>query len=294
MMKTALSIIQSLRYRLNLSAPSTLVSITDTDELQMLHLLYAVCEELRQARCWTQLKRSYNFNTVSTTASYQLPQDFYAPLLQTQVNDDEDERLIGPVGDAYFNDLLYLGSASSRNYTYRVFGRDENTASGGGQMVLSPTPSAVDTVRFDYITRSFLLPRNWAASTSYTASSYVNASGNIYLKASAGTETSGATVPSHTTGTVTDGTITWTYVSTAYETIIADTDLVVFDDDLVKLGLRAKWLEEHGGEYAQAKAEFESKIDQAVARYRGSYIGNSCAKDASPRYTVQYKSWSFP
>ena len=292
MMKTALSIVQSVRKRLNLPAITALVGATDPDELQMIELLYAVCEELRQARCWTQLKRSYSFVTVATQATYQLPADFYSPLLNTHWNGSEDEGLIGPVMDGDYMYLLESGTSSTQNYTYRIFGRDENAASNSGQFYVNPTPSAVQTLKFEYLSRSFLLPRNWAASTSFTAASYCNASGNIYIKASAGTETSGATVPSHTTGTVTDGTITWTYVGTAYEAIIADTDLVVFDDDLVKLGLRAKWLEESGGEYADAKAEFEAKIDRAVSRYRGSYVGAFGGGRAAPRYRTQPRSWS--
>lgn len=291
MMKTALSIIQSIRYRMNLPVPSTLVSVTDPDELQMIHILYAVCEELRAARCWTQLKRSYSFNTVASQATYQLPQDFYAPLLKTHWNSTEDSQLIGPASDSDYMSLLESGSSSTTNYTYRLFGRDENTASNSGQFYVNPTPSGIQTLKFEYITRSFFLPVNWAASTSYGASIYVNASGNIYQKG-AGTATSGTTVPSHTTGTGSDGTITWTYIAAPYETIVADTDLVVFDDDLVKLGFRAKWIEEHGGEFVPAKEEFDGKIDAAVSRYRGNYRGNMCGGASSPRYVTQYKSWS--
>lgn len=291
MMKTALSIIQSVRYRMNLTAPTTLISVTDPDELQMIYLLYAVCEELRQARCWTQIKRAYSFNTVNAQATYQLPRDFYAPLMRSQWNASEDGRLVGPLDDDSYMALLESGSNSPTNYAYRLFGYDENPASNSGQFYVNPTPSSAQTLKFEYVTRSFLLPVNWTASTSYGANAYVNASGNIYQKGS-GTATSGTTVPSHTSGTGSDGTITWTYISAPYETIVADTDLVVFDDDLVKLGLRAKWMEEKGGDYAQAKAEFEAKVDQAVARYRGSYIGNMCGRESRPNYSIPNRSWS--
>lgn len=293
MMKTALSIVQSVRKRLNLPAITALVGATDPDELQMIELLYAVCEELRQARCWTQLKRSYSFATVATQASYQLPADFYSPLLNTHWNATEDERLIGPVTDDDFMYLTESGSSSTQNYTFRIFGRDENTASGGGQFYVNPTPSAVQTLKFEYLTRSFLLPKNWAASTAFGAGAYCNASGNIYQTAAGGT--SGATVPSHTTGSVADGAggVTWTYISAAYETLVADTDLVIFDSDLVALGLRAKWLEESGGEYQQALAEYEDKIDRAVSRYRGPIVGSQCGGSAKRRYSVTpLRSWS--
>jgi hypothetical protein len=290
MMKTALSIIQAARRRMSLSAPTTLVSVTDPDELQMIQLFYAVCEELRQARCWPQLKRYHSFATVDTVASYALPQDFYAPLLKTHHNESEDNRLLGPASDALYRNMTVLGD-SSINYTYRIWGRDENTASSGGQMELLPTPSSVKTISFEYISRSFLLPKNWAAATAYTVGTYVNANGNIYLCDTDGTSHA-ATAPSGRTQNIDDGTTRWDYVAAAYETILADTDLCVFDDDLVKLGLRAKWIEEKGGDYTAAKDEFQTRLDQAVARYRGSYVGSMGQRRGGPLYTVPNRTWS--
>jgi hypothetical protein len=257
----------------------------------MLHLLYAVCEELRQVRCWTQLKRKHTFATVGTVSQYALPADFYAPLPRTHWNTDETIRLNGPEADDEFSGRLYGAEPSSANFTYRIFGRDENTNGTLGQVELSPTPSSAIDCAFEYVSRSFLLPKNWTTSTAFAASAYCNASGHIYQTAAGGT--TGATIPSHTTGSVSDGAVTWTYVSAAYETIIADTDLVVFDDDLVKLGLRAKWMEEKGGDYAAAADEFAAKIDKAVSRYRGAYIGSMCRpRWTGPRYHLPYRGWS--
>ena len=50
MMKTALSIVQSVMYRENLSAPSSLVSQTDPATLQLIHLLNETVEDIRSAR----------------------------------------------------------------------------------------------------------------------------------------------------------------------------------------------------------------------------------------------------
>ncbi len=57
----------------------------------------------------------------------------------------------------------------------------------------------------------------WTASTAYSASSsnpiYVESSGNLYRATTGGT--SGTTAPSHTSGSISDGGITWTYISAA-------------------------------------------------------------------------------
>lgn len=55
---------------------------------------------------------------------------------------------------------------------------------------------------------------NWATSTAYSANSFVISSNNIYKTVSGGT--SGATAPTCTSGTCSDGSVTWTYLSTAY------------------------------------------------------------------------------
>lgn len=292
MMKTALSIVQSVRKRLNLPAITALVGATDPDELQMIELLYAVCEEIRQAKCWTQLKRKYSFTTSASRTQYPLPADFYSPLAETHWNTSEDLRLVGPESDNAFGEKLYGAEPSSLNFTYRVFGGDEDTGTTGGQIEVSPTPGSAIACSFEYLTRSFLIPKFWVAGTAYALNSYCYANGNIYKCTDA--ITAADTQPTGQAAIeVVDDDGKWLYQGGAYETVIADTDLVVFDDDLVKLGLRAKWLEESGGEYAEAKAEFEGKIDKAIARYRGPYIGSLCGRTASRRYSVSpLRTWS--
>jgi hypothetical protein len=244
MMKTALSIVQSVCRRINHPVPTALAATTDPDELQVRELLYAVCEELRQARCWVQLKRKHSFNTANARALYPLPQDFYSPLLETHFNAAEKLRLIGPSSDERFADKIYGTDSSSRNFSYRIFGGDENPATTGGQIELSPTPTGVVNLKFEYLTRTFILPN------------------------------------------------TFVFPTAPQEAVAADTDLVVFDDDLVKLGLRAKILEDRGGDYEGPAAEFQSRIDKAVARYKGSYVGVFGGYEGGPRYRVQPRTWS--
>ncbi len=298
MMKSVLSIVQNFRYRTNLSAPTTLIGSTDPDVLQLVHLLNAVCEELRQAKVWAVQKKRHSFSTVSGQANYVLPQDFYSQILRTQWNQTENNPLIGPSSDAMFNCLLYGNSPSSINYTYRIFGSDTNPNSSTAgndslsQFEVSPTPSSVQTLSFDYISRDLYKPKNWEPSTAYNGSGtpvLVNSAGYNYQTVSNGT--SGTVAPSGTAN-FTDNNVTWTLVSTPFETITADTDLCIFDYDLVQLGLRAKWFEDHSGDYEQAKAEFEGKISKAVARYKGSFVGSMTRSNNSIRYSVPYRNWS--
>jgi hypothetical protein len=291
MMLTALSIIQSVRRRLLLPVPTALVGVTDPDELQMLEIVYAVCEELRQARCWIQQKRLHSFTTVANQGSYQLPKDFYGALLGTQWNTDETNALVGPVSDSEFAYRVFGDDDSTYNFTYRLFGPDENPNSANGQFELNPTPTSAIDLSFYYLSRNLFMPKHWLPSTVYTSGTYVNANGNIYLCDTNGTSHA-STAPTGQTQNISDGTTRWDYVSDPYETIIADTDLCLFDPDLVKLGLRAKWNEEHGGEYEMAKFEYETKISQAVSRMKGSSVGSLIRVSNNPRYRIPSRSWS--
>lgn len=288
---TILADIQSFCYRIGLTPPSSLFGSTDPGTLQLIHIFYSVCESLRQARCWPQQKRTHTFETESGRTKYPLPQDFYACTESTQWNEDQDRQLNGPVSDADFTYRLYGISSSGSDFTWRIFGPDINPNTSGGQFQIEPTPgSTAETITFEYLTKNLFLPKNWLPSTAYTSGVYVNANGNIYLCDTNGTSSS--TPPSATTSNIVDGTTRWDYVSTAYETILADTDINLFDSDLVKLGIRAKFLEEKGEDFNPAADEYASKVSQAQARWHGSFVGSMIRKNRGPSYSVPYRNWS--
>lgn len=276
MATTVLNLLKSCCYRWNIPFPAsgTIYNNTDAGARQLLHILYAVCEELRQASCWQQQKRIYTFNTVSGQNSYQLPQDFYKMSPFTQYNTSETRQLVGPLTDSRFSARLNGAVGSSVNFEYRLFGFDANPYSAGGQFKIFPTPTSIKTLSLEYLTSSLLLPPNWAPSTAYTiTTSWVNANGKIYQCSQSGTSDA-ATAPSATTQGFTDGTAKWNYIATGYETITSDSDLMLFDEALIKLGIRAKWRDEKGEESDRAEAEFKSKIEAAKAKLKPAMRGN--------------------
>lgn len=64
----------------------------------------------------------------------------------------------------------------------------------------------------------------WTAGLVVTASSYIYYGLNIYQAAGAGT--TGATPPTHTSGSVSDGGVTWTYINTAVSQVTPRTNVV--------------------------------------------------------------------
>lgn len=295
MMASALSIVKAVAKRLNAPAvPTALYGSTDPATMQWVELLYAVLEELRQAKCWTVQKRKYTFNTEASRSKYPLPLDYYSPIVGTHFNDSADQELIGSIGDAQAAYYLEGGNTPGYDYYYRIFGWDgENVLTEGGQLQLFPTPASAQEISFEYLSRNTLLPKQWAALTAYTIVDYVHINGNIYKCTSNGTS-SAADPPSGTaTSGIVDGTAQWGYRTTPIEQIAADTDLVIFDYDLVQLGLRAYWLQEKKGELAAtALAEFRSRIEKAKARFEGNKIGSFAQGRTMPRYNIPYRGWS--
>lgn len=70
----------------------------------------------------------------------------------------------------------------------------------------------------------------WGATTPYVVGDWVTANGSIYRATVAGT--SGSTAPSHTTGTATDGSVTWLYVQGAMTGSAATPTQVFSDSDV--------------------------------------------------------------
>lgn len=275
--KTSLQIIQSFCYRSNIAAPGTILSSTDPSILQLIHLFYEVHEELRAARCWPQQKKTYSFTVSSAATKYPLPTDFYSALLRTQWDVDQHRNLIGPMSDEDFTYRLKGVGGATVSPAWRIFGPDINPNTSGGQFTMDPAaPTGGKNLYFEYITASTLLPPNWTPSeTGITASpaKYRNSNGNIYKCSAITTGTCGTTPPSGTT-TFSDSGVTWTYQSATYDTVIADEDLSLFDDDLVTLGLRYKWNVAKGYDFENDQLVYQNRIDDAVNRYRGSYRGS--------------------
>lgn len=289
-MKTVLEIAQTYCYRSNLPAPSSLFGSTDPAALQLLHLIYEVCEELREKGGWAQTKKVHTFDLETSKTFYQLPKDFYAPVIDTQWQTDQQRRMKGPVSDAVFTRLKYR-SIEPSDLTYRIWGPDMNPNSAGGQFEVRPTPKASgDSQAFEYYTRNLFLPKHWAASTAYTSGVYVNNNGYNYLCDTNGT--SGSTGPSGTDANITDGSTRWDYYGEAYETIKADTDLCMYDDNLVILGLKYKWKDAKGEDFTQAQANFYNGIEIAKGRLNAPVVGSMTGdEDVAIRYSVPDSDW---
>lgn len=273
---------------------SSLTSTSVTQEIQLRTMLYDVSRELRRELRSTTQKRTHSFDLATGISGYQLPKDYFAPIIDTQYDTDQDWQLDGPQSDANFQSKVYRQSGATVS-AYRIFGPDSNPNSAGGQFKVYPTPtSSGTTLAFDYITSSLFFPPNWTPSeTGITTAKYRNANGNIYKCSAITTGTTSTTAPSHVTGTAVDGGVTWLYYSDAYETIQTESDLSLFDDELMILGVRVFYMESKRKSPGRWAAEYDAAKKAAKSRFNGSFTGSFGSECGGPRYSVPDGGWSF-
>jgi hypothetical protein len=196
-MATILELVQAACYEGNIAAPSTLVgSSLDLSTLQLVHLTYATVRELRAARVWPQLKRRHIFDLEGGRSDYPLPEDFYAAIPDTEY-DRNSTYALNSATDAAWNAVAYSGLTGSLGYDFRIFGPDINPTTGRGQFQIMPTPGdsvTGQTVSFEYISRTWLLPTAWAPGATIALNDYRSSNGNIYKATVAGT-TQAASIP---------------------------------------------------------------------------------------------------
>jgi hypothetical protein len=298
MLKLALTIVQELCYRINIPAPAALAAATGPGDLQLKHTLYDVCEELRREGPFRPQIMTHTFSTANAVATYPLPGDYYAAASYTHYNQDTGLRLIGPLSDAEFMDYSEGMAPTPGEFAWRIIGFDENSASTlNRQIELYPTPTGVEDLTFAYVTGHLFIPQKWTAGTAYTAStSFCNVNGKIYQCAT--NITAADTAPSGTGAGIVDDDGTWDYFNASYETMRVDTDYCMFDGDVVKLGLRAKYLKDNdGSELLQqaVQAEYRRAKRSLSYRWEGQSRARGDRRVAGGIHSpyVQPQSWSW-
>jgi hypothetical protein len=79
---------------------------------------------------------------------------------------------------------------------------------------------------------------------------------------------------------------------TGSETISADTDVSLFDDDIMLKGLEWRYRESKGQQYGEQKAEHDRMVDAAAARWAGTYKGSFANRMNEMKISVPRGGWS--
>lgn len=196
---------------------------------------------------------------------YSLPDNFDKQQFDTFWQQSQRWKLIGPLSPAEWElrkNGIVAGYPIKR---FRVFGQQD------AKLNIDASPALSDNgqmIVFEYLTRNTFRPAAWAASTAYAADAYCSRNGNIYQTTSGGT--SGSTPPTHFSGSVSDGGVTWTYFGAPYDQIHADTDTCVFDRDVVEPGLKYMFSRAKRLKYDDYEIDYRRALDAALTKLRGA------------------------
>lgn len=239
---TVQQIVERALASIGASAIPTSITANASDANQIRAFILEESQYLRSQLFFPQCKKLYTFTLEEGRTKYPLPQDFYAPLNRTLWDNTNQWELNGPLSDQEFRMLQVRDYGSAPTYAFRIIGGDGNPETIGGQFEIYPTPAtgSLNTLSYEYIAKGLFQPKYWQPSTAYTSGTYVSSSGNVYLCDTNGT--SSTTPISGVTTNITDGTTRWDYVASPYEAITADTDLSIFDDDIMISGLKWRYL----------------------------------------------------
>jgi hypothetical protein len=237
-----LKLAKDVANKVGVSPPTALFGSTQPISLRFVTLIEDEARHLRNMWAFPQQKKPHSFTVSSGRDRYPLPSDFYSTVPGTTYDAQLDRRMIGPLNDGDWNEMVH-GRGATNTTAWRISGPDGNPASSGGQFEIYPVPSnSSDIYLFEYLTK------NMFYSSTYTSGS---------------------------------------------ETIAADTDVCLFDDDIVLKGVEWRYRESKGQQYATQKAEHDAMVSSAVARWQPTYRGSFSLMPQGGTYTIPDGGWSF-
>lgn len=220
---------------------SNIISSTDVTTKQLLALAQRINREIADQFPWPSMYASGSITLVGGQASYSLPAAFSWYHYESFWNSSQRWRVLGPMSPQEYAEIRGYGINTTVYQRFQVRGISNST------LLISPTPGANQNgqiIIFEYIADRCVKPRTWTTTTVYAANSYTFYNGNYYQTTAGGT--TGATPPTHTSGTVSDGGVSWTYYNGAYSDFLADTDETIFNQKTLELGMLERFGEIHG------------------------------------------------
>jgi hypothetical protein len=120
-----------------------------------------------------------------------------------------------------------------------------------------------------YESSTWIMPKLWAANTSYNAEQCVsNGAGLIYCTPAGGT--SGSSEPVQTSGTASDGGVSWTVFTAGINAPLRDDDTFLFDEDLLELDVVWTFRKLKGLEYRDLEIEANALWDTHFVNQKGA------------------------
>lgn len=148
---TALTIVQNACARLGIPVPLVVFASTDPQTIQLRALLNQSGGELAANKDWVRLMVQQEFSTVAAEIQTSaIPADFDHILNDSMWDRTTDRPVYGPLNPQEWQREKAGPTFTSVYYAFRIRGTD---------MLFTPTPTAGDSVYYEYITK------NWCESS---------------------------------------------------------------------------------------------------------------------------------
>lgn len=256
-----LGMLQAVCGEVGLPEPESIIGSAGQTERQLLRITHRVLNDLSMY-AWPQLERRGTITLATGVDRYALAADLDSHVFDTTWNQDQNYPLWGPFNAQSWESLKngLVGSASLHQ-VYRISGYS------GRQFEIDPVPTASEdgqVLVYRYNTKNRTRPQTWAAGQVYGVGAYTFYDGNYY-KTSLGGST-GGTPPTHTSGSASDGGVTWTFSEDDFSSFRADTDESILDESLLGLGVQWNYLASKNLPYEHLKQKFYSDIETTIPK----------------------------
>lgn len=256
---TIATVITNVANEAGYTVESNIFGSTETTTKQLLAIAQRINRDIFEAYPWPKCYASGSITLVAGTATYELPAAFSWYQYETFWNSSTRWRILGPMSEQDYADIRGFQLNLNTYQRFQIRGLSNN------QLLISPTPGSNydnNIIIFEYIADRSVRPKQWTTNTIFAGNSYCFNNGNYYTTTAGGT--TGATAPTHTTGSVSDGGVTWTYYNGAYNTFLADTDVSIFNEKLLEQGILERFAEIHGLE--TIKPKFDLQLHEEFSR----------------------------
>lgn len=235
------TIVQNVANECGYTVESSIVGSSETTTKQLLAMTQRINRDIFEAYPWPKCYASGSITLVGGQATYSLPAAFSWYQYETFWNSSTRWRILGPMSEQEYGEIRGFGLNTT------VYQRMQIRGISNTELLISPTPGANNNgniIVFEYIADRSVKPKTWTTATSFAAGAYCFYNGNYYRTTAGGT--TGATPPTHTSGSVSDGGVTWDYYDGPYAEFLADTDTSIFNEKLVEQGVIERFAQIHG------------------------------------------------
>lgn len=253
------TVIQNVANEAGYTVESNIFTSTETTTKQLLAIAQRINRDIFEAYPWPKCYASGSITLVGGQATYALPAAFSRYQYETFWNQSTRWRVLGPMSEQEYAEIRGFGLEPTIYQRFQIRGLS-NT-----ELLINPTPGANnngDTLIFQYIADRSVVPVTWSSGMVFAANTYCFYNGNYYVTTGGGT--TGATAPTHTSGSVSDGGVTWTYYNGPYNEFRADTDTSIFQEKLLEQGMLERFGEIHGLE--SIKPVFQQQVHEEFGR----------------------------